>query len=299
MRTHEPGDPLGERGVATRRDPDAPALVNEIMDQVIEAAPNAFTRVSARLTLTVDPARGVTTVRRLDDGVAETLRTLGGLALSAAGVEVLRRASATDLVRIVRSAYDPHTLEAASDAPETWDALTWADAGPVAAEEHLDYYQHENMYSMTWCLVEAPRQHVSHDVLLALCSPGRYRRRVTILYRTLSRDQAGKLLEREANSAAAREMYRSRTGRDPSARDRADADRAHRAAAEEAQGAGLVEFSFFVTATVDEVGQLAEARREVEQAAAQSRLKLRLCRGGQAAAFQTGLGIAGIYPADI
>ncbi|MFC7331424.1 SCO6880 family protein [Marinactinospora rubrisoli] len=282
----------------TRRDPGAPDLVRDVMDQVIEDAPEATTRVYARLTLTVDPSRGVTTVRRLDEGVAETLRSLGGLALTAAGVDVLRPTTATDLVRIVRSAYDPHTLED-TEVPATWDALTWADAGPVAAEEHLDYYAHEGVYSMSWCLLEAPRQHVSHEVLSPLCSPGRYRRRVHLLYRTLSRDEAGRLLEREANSAAAREVYRQRTGRDPSARDRADADRAHRAAAEEAQGAGLVEFSIFVTVTVDRLDQLPEARREVEQAAAQSRLKLRLCRGGQAAAWQTALGVAGIYPADI
>ncbi|GAB3214263.1 hypothetical protein GCM10027294_53210 [Marinactinospora endophytica] len=282
---------------AARRDPDAPAVVAQIMDEVIAAAPTASTKLRARLSLTVDPSRAARTVRRLADGVAETMRTLGGLALSQAGVDVLRRASASDLVQIVRAAYDPASARVSDGAQ--WDGLSWGEAGPVSAEEHLDHYAHDGAVSMTWCLLEAPRQQVPSEVLLPLCSPGYFPRRVTLLYRTLSREEAGAVLEREANSAAAREIYRARTGRDPSARDRADADRAHRAAMEEAQGAGLVEFSVFVTTTVTDPAQLDEARREVEQAAAQSRLKLRLCYGGQAAAFQTALGIGGIYPADL
>ncbi|WP_152520916.1 SCO6880 family protein [Nocardiopsis halophila] len=283
--------------VAARRDPGAPEGVARIMDEVIAAAPTASTRVQARLSLTTDPSRVGGRTRRLPEAIAETLRSLGGLALQPAGVDVLRRASASDLAHIVRAAYDPQSEQTSGSA--AWQNVSWGESGPVSAEEHTDHYAHENVHSMTWCLLEAPRQQVDHGVLLHLCSPGSFPRRVTLLYRTLSRDEAGAVLEREANTAAARQAYRQRTGRSPTQRENADAERANLAAMEEAHGAGLVQFSLFVTTTVADAEDLPEARREIEQAAGNSKLKLRLCRGGQAAAFATGLGVGGIYPADL
>ncbi|MEU5858897.1 SCO6880 family protein [Nocardiopsis dassonvillei] len=281
--------------VQARTAPTAPPLARQVVQEVVAAAPVTTTRIRARMTLTINPM--ATRARDIPGGVAETLRSLGGLSLTAAGVDVLRRASADDLVRIVRTAFDP-AAEQVID-PDAWAQTDWADAGPVSAQEEVSYYAHDGMYSATWCLVEAPRQQVRHDVLMPLLAPGYFPRRVSILYRTLSRGEAGRLLAREKDAANARTYYQQKTGRDPSARDDADAARAHQAAYEEAQGAGLVEFSIFVTTTVRTLEQLVEASREVEQAASQSRLRLRPCWGGQAAAFATGLGVAGLYPPEV
>lgn len=229
----------------------------------------------------------------MPDAVAELLRSLNGLAVGAAGAEIVQRASASDLIRLVRSAYDP----ASEPATEGWNVLGWQDAGPVHAREHYDYYRHDGGYSISWVLQEAPRQQVSHDVLLRLLSPGRFRRRVSVLYRTLPRDVAGTVLENEVNAAAVRGEVARRAQRTATARERADAARAARAAAEEAAGAGLVQVSLYVTATVNNRAELPEARREVEQAAGHSRLRLRPAYGGQAAAFTVGLA-CGVYPGD-
>ncbi|MEY9210582.1 hypothetical protein NI17_024165 (plasmid) [Thermobifida halotolerans] len=281
--------------VAGRTDPAAPGLARQIMDEVVAAAPATTTRIRARLTLSVDTTK--TPARDVDGAVAETLRSLGGLSLSAAGVDVLARASADDLAQIVRTGFDPASDQVAS--PERWAELQWPDAGPVAAQEEWGYYVHDGAYSITWCLVEAPRQYVTHDVLLPLLLPSPYPQRLTVLYRTLSREEAGSVLKREQDAASARRVYQYKTGRDPSARDEADAARAEQAAAEEAQGAGLCEFSLFITTTAGSLEELEEARRHVEQAASQSRLRIRPCWGGQAAAFAVGLGVAGLYPPDL
>ncbi|OOC52464.1 MULTISPECIES: SCO6880 family protein [Nocardiopsis] len=281
--------------VADRVDPTSPPLAQQIMDEVVAAAPDTTTRIRARLSLTVDTAR--TGARDVTGAVAETLRALGGLSLSAAGVDVLRRASADDIAAIMRNAYDPDS-ETVTD-PARWGELDWPDVGPMAAQEEWGHYVHDGAYSMTWCLVEAPRQLVSHDVLLPLLLPGPYPRRLTILYRTLSREEAGTVLKRERDAATARRIYDHKTGRDPSARDEADAADAERAAVEEARGAGLTEFSLFITTTVSTLEELVEARRHIEQAASQARLRIRPCWGGQAAAFATGLGVAGLYPPDL
>jgi hypothetical protein len=275
-------------------DPEAPDLARRVLSQMVGAAPKGSAQVHARLTLTVDPRHGASKPRSVAEAAAEAIRALGGLPVTAAGADVLRRATAADLIRIVRRAYDP---SAGTFTSAEWDKLTWADAGPVTAEDRLEHYRHDGTYSICWALLEAPRQQVPHDVLLRLLSPGRYQRRVTLVYRTLSRDQAGALLERESNAAAAREEYRRRTKRDPTQREKADAERAVTAARQEARGSGLTQFSLYVTATVTDPDELAPARREVEQAAGSSLLKLRVAYGGQAACFATGLP-CGINPVD-
>lgn len=290
----ESGAQLGDH-VTGRLDPSAPPLARQVLTELVQIAPQGSSRVSARLTLTVDPVISAARPRSIPDAVAEVIRSLGGLSVASAGADVLRRATGTDLIKIVRSAYDP---DVAASSRFNWEQLTWSDAGPVSAHEAWDHYRHDGGYSLSWALLEAPRQKVSHDVLLPLLSPGRWPRRVTLAYRTLSREAAGAVLEREVNAAAAAAEYRRRTKRDSNARDRADAERAAQAAAEEAAGAGLVQFSLYVTTTVADSRDLIEARREVEQAAGNSRLKLRLARGGQAALFAAGLP-CGVYPPDL
>jgi hypothetical protein len=212
------------------------------------------------------------------------------------GVEVLRPAAAADLARMVRAAFDP---SARSLATEDWEALEdtplWGLAGPAGAKEESDCYRHDGAVSVSWAMLEAPRQRVAHNVLLRLLSPGRYARRVTLLYRVLDRDEAGAVLQKERTAVEARAAYRARTRRDESARERKDRQLAHGAAEEEAQGAGLVQFSVFVTTTVTDPAELPAARAEVEHAAGASRIKLRVCHYGQAAAFAVGLP-TGVHP---
>lgn len=288
--------PALRRDVDARMDPTAPALARQILAELVDAAPAASARVATRLTVTVDPAAGGERIASVTEGAAQTLRVLDSLNPAAAGAEVLRRATAADMARIVRSAYDPDSRNtAATDWRPEGENLPWGDTGPVGCEEEPDHYRHENAYSVSWALLEAPRQQVAHNVLLRLLSPGQFARRVTLLYRVLDRDEAGSLLEKEQTAADARSAYRTRTHRDENARERKDRNTAHGNAEEEAAGAGLVQFSLFVTATVTEAEDLSAARAEVENAASSSRLKLRVCRFSQAAAFTVGLS-AGIYP---
>ena len=62
---------------------------------------------------------------------------------------------------------------------------------------------------------------------------------------------------------------------------------AEEAAAEEAAGAGLIEFGLVVTATASDADELRTAHAEIANLAASSRLRLRVAKGQQAAAFAT------------
>ncbi len=289
-----PGDASAlDHDHARRIDPDAPPFATDVLRSLAADAPAASARVEARMTVTVDASLGRLGVRNLQDGAAQALRMAAVVNPSAAGAETIRRATATDLIRMVRGAYDP---SARAIPPEEWDeGLTWADAGPVGAEELPGEYRHEGATSISWALLEAPRQRVAHSVLLRLLSPGRYPRRVTLAYRVLDREEASGLLEREMTAADARAAYRNRTKRDENARERRDRQLSGSQAEEEASGAGLVQFSLYVTTTVTDPTDLPRAKAEVEAAAAGSRIKLRVARFGQSAAFAAGLP-CGVYP---
>ena len=94
-----------------------------------------------------------------------------------------------------------------------------------------------------------------------------------------------------------RSLVRAKQGRDESARDHIDRQRAQQAAREEAVGAGVVRLSMYVTTTVTDPAQLPAAVADVEaRARQQSKLRLRRLYGAQAAGFAATLP-AGVHPA--
>ena len=97
--------------------------------------------------------------------------------------------------------------------------LSWAEAGPVGAEEEPGCYRHDSGISISWSWSEAPRQNVTADVLARLVAPGRYPKRVSLQYRPFSAAEATRVLEAEVNAAQFRSVYKRRTGRDETARD--------------------------------------------------------------------------------
>nr|WP_307962255.1 SCO6880 family protein [Salinispora arenicola] len=145
-------------------------------------------------------------------------------ALAGCGLTVLGRATAAQIAGIVRHAFDPTSrgevsrlLSAAPDAAA--ELLDWSNAGPVAAEEHTDRYEHDGATSVTWAWHEAPRQPVTHHVLARLLAPGEQPKRVTLLYRPMTAGQAAGEVERQVNAAQFRSAYRRARKLDPTARD--------------------------------------------------------------------------------
>lgn len=288
----EPGTTLRDN-VLGRLDPDAPADAQLLLRELVARSPAAAADVDTRVSVTFDPTQGPEGAGDLDSQTAEVSRALVGLesALAACGVSVLGRATQSDLVGVVRTAYDPASRGEVERllASSTDNLLTWADAGPVAAEEVWDHYRHDSGVSVTWAWHEAPRQQVTSDVLTRLMSPGKFPKRVTVLYRPLSAGTAARILEDQVNAASFRDAYRRAQGRDATARDQADREQAIRAAREEALGAGVVLMSLYVTVTVPDPAELPAAVADVEARADQSKIRLRRMYGAQAAGFATTL----------
>jgi hypothetical protein len=290
----EPGSALAD-AMTEAIDPQAPAPARQIMRQLVDAAPAAAADVDTRVSLTFDPKASPVTLDNLHEATAEVGRTLIGLE-SALG--------ASEIAGVVRTAFDPaargEVLRIAAQARAGYGPgpLSWADAGPVGAQEYPDHYRHDGGSSVTWAWQEAPRQNVTADVLARLVTPGPYPKRVSLQYRPFPAAAATRVLESEVNAAAFRAHYRNRTGRDETARDAHDQARAQQAAAEEAAGAGVCLLSLFVTVTVPEGEDLANAVALTEAAAESSKIRLRRMTYSQAAGFATTLP-CGICPAEL
>jgi hypothetical protein len=283
----EPGTTLHDQ-VAARVDRQAPRDVRVLMRELVYRSPAASADVRTLVSVTFDPALASPRLDTVHTALADLDRKLSGLeaSLAGCGVAVLGRCGSAELAGMVHTAFDPAArgdVERALEqgiAPPEWDS-----AGPVATEESWDRYTHDSGTSVTWAWHEAPRQQVTAGVLTRLVSPGRYPRRVSLVYRAMPAGQAARLLENQVNAAAFRDAYRRAQHRDESARDIADRLQAQRAAAEEAQGAGVVHLSLYVTTTVLDPRDLPAAAADVEARADQSKLRLRPLYGAQAQGF--------------
>jgi hypothetical protein len=299
----DPGSTLAD-SVAAAIDPAAPLAARQIMGQLVGAAPAAAADVDTRVSITFDPKACPSAPVGVTAAAAEVGRLLHGLesALGTCGVTVLGRASPAEIAGVVRTAYDPaargEVNRLLAQARTGHPAISWAEAGPVGAEEEPGCYRHDSGISLSWAWSEAPRQSVTADVLARLVAPGRYPKRVSLQYRPFGAAEATRVLETEVSAAQFRQVYRRRTGRDETARDSYDQARARQAAAEEAAGAGVCMVSMYVTVTVATEAELPRAAAETEAAAESSRIRLRRMAYSQAAGFAATLP-CGICPPEL
>ncbi|MFE1519006.1 SCO6880 family protein [[Kitasatospora] papulosa] len=275
---------------------DAPAAARAVMQEVVERYPAASSEMNTYIALTYGVQPGQR--RQHDEIVTELAMRIPGLlsGLVGAGGGSAAPLSAERIAEVVRIAYDPdivgEVLDARSRHGET--GLVWEDAGPAAAVETVNAYQHDSGISRTWMLTLAPRGTVRSNVLRGLleAAPNTRRKRVALLYRPIDPATSARIVE--ADRRAAQFMATSGKGM-VQARAASEVRAAEQTAAEEAAGAGLVEFSLMVTVTVDTQEQLADAAITVRNLQAAARLSLRPADRMQAAAFTCTLPL-GVLP---
>jgi hypothetical protein len=295
----DPGSRLSDY-MSRRIAPHGPPAAQRILRELVAASPTAAADVHTWVTITFTPAASPSRPRTPDEAVAQIAQALPGLtqSLAGCGVAVLGYAGAADLAAAVRGAYDPPARATLDRLPHGGPPLHWTEAGPVAAREQWDRYRHDGATSVSWAWHEAPRQQVPHHVLARLFNPGRYPKRVAWLWTPYSAGEAARIVENQRNVVAFRQQYARVKGRDETARDVEDRQRAARAAEEEASGAGVGLLNLFVTTTVLDETDLPRAVADVEAAADASKLRLRRLYAGQAAGFATTLP-CGVMPRSL
>lgn len=279
-------------------DPGAPAFAKAMLAEIAATYPTGSSTIQAWVTITFQ-AVSISGKRRSATEVGRDLAArLPGLtgALASTGAGATRLVDAAELCEIVRIAYDPITatqIASAHTADEVVD-LDWADVGPVAHQSDWDAYRHDSGWSVTWQMSQPPRGNVQSSVLARLLAPHPRvdRKRVTLLYRPINPAVAAAMVEADLRAA----RFRATSTERPTARSVIDTRSAEATAAEEAAGAGLLNFSALITATVTDQDRLPEARAAVDTLAATARLRIRPCYGAQVAAFAAALPLGLIQP---
>lgn len=300
-----PGGVADSEYLRSRIAPDAPPVARRLLEELVALTPSTSAQTDTRVTITLDPARAAPRPVDLLASVAEVTRWLPGLeaGLAQCGVGVLGRESVSGLAARIRGAFDPVSRDeiarqGGAHAGAADQLRHWSQAGPVSATETWDAYRHDSGSSVSWALLEAPRQAVSARVLVPLLAPGPYPRRVSLLYLPHPADQAAARVESEIHAGQLRKAWTQRTRRAETQRERDDHDRAVQAAREEAEGAGVGRLTVYVTTTVTDPGQLPAAVADVEQRAGAAKLRLRRMWGAQQAGFAAGLGL-GVNPTEL
>ncbi|MGK5558974.1 SCO6880 family protein, partial [Actinomadura kijaniata] len=271
----------------------APPLAEQVLTEIVEHYPSGSAQVSTRVALTYSAApRPGAKKRSLEEMAREIGTRLPGLSrnLAMTGAGTARAMTAEQLAKAVRLAYDPAAQALLEEAEEPLD---WNDAGPAAAQEHWDHYEHDSGVSITWGMSEAPRGEVLSNVLTGLMVPHRDvpRKRVTLLYRPYDPATSAMLVERDRKDARFRI-----TSTHAAARDAVAVAAADQTAREEAKGAGLIRFAMLVTATVHHKDDLPAAAAAIDTLAPPARVRLRRLYGAQAAVFAAALPLGIVLP---
>jgi len=280
------------REVEMNLDPNAPPFARAMLEEAVARYPLGSSTVKAFVSVTFTAAPRVGGKRRTVEEMGRELASrLPAMTqtLQATGAGAAHPLGAQELCETVRIAYDPASASlideahAAGEIPE----LSWPDVGPTAHEAAWDGYRHDSAYSVTWSMTAAPRGTVQSGVLARFLAPHREiaRKRVTLLYRPIDAARAAALVETDLRAAEFRQTSTTK----PAARDVLAVRAAAATAAEEASGAGLVNFGLLVTATVMDRRQEADARAAIDSLSATARLRLRPVYGSQDSAFAAAL----------
>lgn len=293
----DPGTRL-EAEVARQVDPAAPELARRVMAEIVATYPTGSALIATRVQLTY--RAGGPGGRRTTQEMAVELGTrVPGLmaALNSTGAGAVTAMTAAEIALAVRVAYDPVVatfVDRARSEDGAAAVVPWEDAGPTAAQEAVDHYQHDSGTSVSWSMSEAPRGVVLSSVLSQLLAPHPdvARKRVTLIYRPHDAGTAARLVENDVRTA----RFLASRRHNAAARDDLDLRAALQAAREEAAGAGVTRFAMLVTATVTDPAQLRSAAAVVDNLGATARLRLRRVHGSQAAAFAAGLPVGIVLP---
>ncbi|GGI02177.1 hypothetical protein GCM10007170_43300 [Arthrobacter liuii] len=279
---------------------DAPAIAKAMLREALETYPQGSATIRAWVALTFSAAARAGGKRRTADEIARDLASrLPGLTerLESTGAGACAPLNAQELCEVVRVAYDPAAARLIDEAhyQGTPVDLGWGEVGPSAHQAGWDSYRHDSGHSVSWTMTGAPRGHVLASVLARLVAPhGEIaRKRVTLLYRPIESGRAAAIVESDQTNALTRASSTSR----PTARALVDARAATATAAEEAKGAGLVNFGMVVTATVLSSSALDDAVAVVEgNLGPSARLLLRRVYGSQDSAFAASLPLGLVLP---
>jgi Putative type VII ESX secretion system translocon, EccE len=218
--------------------------------------------------------------------IEQTERVAQGL--QAAEVTVLGALSPSQLVRALRTAFDPYArgeLAALETADPGRGTLPAASAWPLGTRERWDHYVCDGALHATYWIGGWPRVEVSPMFMDALLGRSSAVRSVAVTLEPIPPDRSTREVEAAVTRDRADRELRRRFGQSETARQRQAGEATARREAELAAGHGEVRLAGFVTVSGRDPDDLRRACTEVSEHAARARLELHRMYGQQADAF--------------
>lgn len=290
------GDELA-RWLHTARDPSLPARGTPLVESYLELIGQS-TQVTHDHEILIAIQLDTTRLRGRNELLAEQLlEQVGQIArgLEAAEIRVMGALSASQLVRVLRTGFDPYARsELASLDAVDGDShrLAEHDGAPLATSEAWDHYRCDGALHATHWISSWPRIDVSPMFMDALLADSDTVRTVAITFEPVPAERSAREVEAAITRDRADSEIRRRFGQAETARQRLAQEAAGRREAELAAGHGEVRFSGFVTVSGRDEGELRRACAEIHRHGARARLELRRMYGEQAEAFSFTLPLA-------
>ncbi|MFE1455891.1 PrgI family protein [Streptomyces sp. NPDC048405] len=280
---------------------DAPREAVAALTELMEGAGPAATTRETYLAVTLSASRARTAVKGAGGGqagaAAVLVRELHAMygSLSSASLQVVEWLAPRALAQVVRTAYDPQaqlmlaTRNAAAQAPD-WQGLEPGVApelaGPAYAETDWGTYRHDGAWTVSYQVRTWPQSDVYATFLQPLLRPRQNARRsLSIVYEPIGPRRARQDLAREKAKRESARKLRAKTGRDESADELLEAQKARAQDVARAGGQGVVRMTAVLAVTVTDPGELETACAELQADAAASGLELRRMWGAQDAGF--------------
>lgn len=290
------GDELA-RWLHTARDPSLAARGTPVVESYLELISQS-TQVThdheILLAVQLDTARlegrSELVAEQIVEQVAQLVR-----GLEVAEIKVLGALSGGQLVRVLRTAFDPYARAelAAADALAGGERpLSEHAAGPLGAVETWDRYRCDGALHTTYWISGWPRIDVSPMFMDALLADSGAVRTVAVTFEPVAPERSAREVEAAITRDRADSELRRRFGQSETARQRQAQEAAARREAELAAGHGEVRFSGFVTVSGRDEAELRRACAEIHRHAARARIELRRMYGQQAEAFSFTLPLA-------
>lgn len=285
-------------------DPAAPLASVMANEALLAATAPATCRRQTWLTVTLDSRRTATAIRAAGGGESGACRMLEQQAralrplLAGAGITVSHWLDVSELSEVIRTGFDPHASavldqrRAAVISQSTYDETAQASvgldpslAGPAAAHASWSSYRHDDAFSVSYAIHAWPLSPVYATALAALLADATHRRSFSFVIEPLGPRAAQKAVMVERTKREVSLRLRARTGQAVSATEQVALDRAAAQDTEHAHGSGLARFTGYLTVTVDQSDQLADACAQAEAGAALVGIELRRMFGAQDTGF--------------
>lgn len=279
-----------KREVEGRLHPSASDLSLDIISRIVSAYGIGASQVRTHIALTFRDSKdsGYEIGIQLPS-ITNSLQATGAGTIIPLGVDAVSRLS--------RCAFDPAAEEIfdAAFARREETPLEWLEAGPQEARASWDSYRHDSGLSRSWVVSTPPQGTVTSDVLTHVLSPSGdiERKRVTLIYQTISVDKAPGEIQKDLRWAKSRAV----ANRGESIEDSLEYQAARQVALERAKGAGLVNFGMIITGSTmsADPDEFRRMTHSIESLSAASQLLVRPAYGRQEEAFIMALPL-GVLP---